>query len=95
MGRYGGEEFLLIVPGCDLATTIRRANEIRVLISDEPVVSDSTTTKVTVSMGVALAEPSETVESLLHRTDTALYQAKRNGRNRVETSTASLAVAQS
>lgn len=95
VGRYGGEEFLLIVPGCDLATTIRRANEIRVLISNEPVASDSSAITVTVSMGVALAEPSETVESLLHRTDTALYSAKRNGRNRVETSTASLAVAQS
>jgi two-component system cell cycle response regulator len=95
VGRYGGEEFLLIVPGCDLTTTIRRANEIRVLISSEPVVSDSNTTSVTVSMGVALAEPSETVESLLHRTDTALYLAKRNGRNRVESSTSSLAAAQS
>jgi diguanylate cyclase (GGDEF)-like protein len=95
VGRYGGEEFLLIVPGCDLATTIRRANEIRVLISGEPVVSDSNTTPVTVSMGVASAEPSETVESLLHRTDTALYLAKRNGRNRVESSTLSLAAAPS
>jgi len=95
VGRYGGEEFLLIVPGCDLAITTRRANEIRVLVSSEPVVSDSIATPITVSMGVALAEPSETVESLLHRADTALYLAKRNGRNRVETSTLSMAAAQS
>jgi two-component system cell cycle response regulator len=94
VGRYGGEEFLLILPGCDLAITTRRANEIRVLISNEPVVSDSTTTSITVSMGVALAESGETVDSLLHRADTALYQAKRNGRNRVEISATSLAAAQ-
>jgi len=95
VGRYGGEEFLLILPGCDLPTTTRRANEIRAAIANEQIVSDSTTMSVTVSMGVAMAEPSETVESLLHRTDTALYQAKRNGRNRVESSTASMAAARS
>lgn len=95
VGRYGGEEFLLILPGCDLATTTRRANEIRTAIANEPIVSDSTTMSVTISMGVAMAEPSETVESLLHRTDTALYQAKHNGRNRVESSTASMAAARS
>lgn len=95
VGRYGGEEFLLIMPGCDLATTVRRANEIRAMVANTPVLSPSQATTVTVSMGVSMAEPSETVESLLHRTDTALYQAKHNGRNRVESSTVSLAVAQS
>jgi diguanylate cyclase (GGDEF)-like protein len=95
VGRYGGEEFLLIVPGCDLATTIRRANEIRTMIANEPVVSESKATTVTVSMGVAVSDGSETVESLLHRTDTALYRAKSNGRNRVEPATASMAAGQS
>jgi two-component system, cell cycle response regulator len=95
VGRYGGEEFLLILPGCDLPTTTRRANEIRAAIANEQIVSDSTTMSVTVSMGVAMAEPSETVESLLHRTDTALYQAKHNGRNRVESSMASMAAVRS
>ena len=95
VGRYGGEEFLLIMPGCDLATTIRRANEIRAIVANTPVLSPSHATTVTVSMGVSMAEPAETVESLLHRTDTALYQAKHNGRNRVESSAASLAATQS
>jgi diguanylate cyclase (GGDEF)-like protein len=95
VGRYGGEEFLLIVPGCDLATTIRRANEIRTMIANDPVVSESKATTVTVSMGVAVSDGSETVESLLHRTDTALYRAKSNGRNRVEPATASMAAGQS
>jgi diguanylate cyclase (GGDEF)-like protein len=91
VGRYGGEEFLLVVPGCDLATTVRRANEIRTMIANEAIVHDSKPTKVTISMGVAVAEASETVESLLRRTDAALYLAKSNGRNRVETSITSLA----
>lgn len=85
-GRYGGEEFLLVMPGCDLTTTTRRANEMRVIIENVPMLSQSAARTVTVSMGVAAAESTESVDSLLRRADTALYQAKRNGRNRVETS---------
>jgi diguanylate cyclase (GGDEF)-like protein len=80
----GGEEFLLVIPGSDLATTVRRANQIRELISSQPVSTAVGATTVTVSMGVAVAESSTNVELLLGRADTALYQAKRNGRNRVE-----------
>ena len=86
VGRYGGEEFLLVIPGCDLKTTARRANEIRTLISNEPFAQATGTRELTVSMGVATAEPSETVEELLRRADEALYRAKRSGRNRVESS---------
>jgi two-component system, cell cycle response regulator len=88
VGRYGGEEFLLVMPGCDLATTVRRANVIRELIADTPIRTPLRTTSVTVSMGVAVAEPTTSSESLLRRADVALYQAKRNGRNRVEESAA-------
>jgi len=84
VGRYGGEEFLLVMPGCDLATTIRRANLIRELISSTPIRTPLKLTTVTVSMGVAAAEPTTNSESLLRRADLALYQAKRNGRNRAE-----------
>ena len=84
VGRYGGEEFLLVIPGCDLVTTARRANEIRTLISSEPFASATWTREITVSMGVGAAEPSETAEDLLRRADEALYRAKREGRNRVE-----------
>jgi two-component system, cell cycle response regulator len=86
VGRYGGEEFLLIMPGCDLHTTIRRANEIRVFIASQPVLAASKSTSVTVSMGVSVGEVSEDIETLLHRTDAALYRAKASGRNRVEAS---------
>ncbi len=84
VGRYGGEEFLLVIPGCDLANTVRRANVIRELIANTPIRTPLRTTCVTVSMGVAVVEPSTTAELLMRRADAALYQAKRNGRNRVE-----------
>ena len=86
VGRFGGEEFLLVIPGCNLATAVRRANDIRASISRTPIPCAPGTTGVTVSMGVAVASASETTESVLQRADIALYQAKHNGRNRVESS---------
>jgi diguanylate cyclase (GGDEF)-like protein len=93
VGRYGGEEFLLVIPGCDLETTARRADEIRILISSEPICTGAGERVVTVSMGVAAAEASEIMEALLRRTDEALYRAKRSGRNRVESSSVVVAAA--
>jgi two-component system, cell cycle response regulator len=84
IGRYGGEEFLLVIPGCDLATTARRANQIRELISNRPIPTPAGATTVTVSMGVTVTESSTNSELLLRSADAALYQAKHNGRNRVE-----------
>jgi two-component system cell cycle response regulator len=84
VGRYGGEEFLLVMPGCDQVTTVRRAEHIRESISSTPIQTSLNATTVTVSMGVAVAEPATDSKSLLRRADLALYQAKGNGRNRVE-----------
>jgi len=98
IGRYGGEEFLLVIPGRDLVTTIRRANQIRELISSQPISTPFGATTATVSMGATVAESSSNSELLLRVADTALYQAKRNGRNSVEqaiTSAASASAAES
>jgi two-component system, cell cycle response regulator len=86
VGRYGGEEFLLVLPNCDLASAVERANEIRVAIASQPVVSQSIEETITMSMGVAVSECTgrKEVEKLLNRADKALYQAKEKGRNRVE-----------
>ncbi len=86
VGRYGGEEFLLVLAGCDLATTFRRADEIRSMISGELIPTARASLTVSVSMGVAVTDGSEDAERLLHRADSALYDAKRKGRNRVESS---------
>ena len=86
-GRYGGEEFLLILPGCDLQTGIRRADEIRRLVERNPIPTGCGTRKVTVSMGVPATPTTRghTLAGVLQQADSALYAAKNNGRNRVET----------
>jgi diguanylate cyclase (GGDEF)-like protein len=88
VGRYGGEEFLLVIPGCDLATSVRRANQIRESISLQPISTPAGETTVTLSMGVTIAESPADMEQLVNRADIALYKAKHNGRNRVEQSEA-------
>lgn len=84
IGRYGGEEFLIVIPGCDLATTCRRANQIRELIANKPVITPLGAIDVTISIGAAVVDAAPNVELPLRRADAALYEAKRNGRNRVE-----------
>ncbi|HLV87836.1 MAG TPA: diguanylate cyclase [Candidatus Sulfotelmatobacter sp.] len=95
VGRYGGEEFLLVMPGCDLTATVRRADAIRNIISGEPISTPQSNLTVTMSMGVMVADPTVdmSLEVLLERADTALYRAKANGRNRVECSDAVLGLA--
>lgn len=83
-GRYGGEEFLLIVPGCDLSVTQKLAERIRMAIGGDPIDLGVESAKVSVSLGVTLGTVDSDPEFLVARADAALYQAKRNGRNRVE-----------
>jgi two-component system cell cycle response regulator len=85
-GRYGGEEFLLVLPGCDLHNATRRADEIRRLVGKEAIMTSSGMPSVTVSMGVAVTNCTSdlTVETILQHADAALYRAKKAGRNRVE-----------
>lgn len=86
VGRYGGEEFLLVLPACDLESAMQRAEELREVIASGPIVSGEAKRAVTMSLGVALSEciGVKEVESVLARADAALYAAKKNGRNRVE-----------
>ena len=86
VGRYGGEEFLLILPNCDLMTGLIRADELRTYVGSKPVIHSGTTTTLTVSMGVAvsLTHSFTDIETLLQLADQGLYAAKQNGRNRVE-----------
>lgn len=86
VGRYGGEEFLLILPSCDIVTGRRRADEIRALIARDPIPTPVATAWAKISMGVTVTSFSadRSVTEVLHQADTALYEAKKNGRNRVE-----------
>jgi diguanylate cyclase (GGDEF)-like protein len=84
LGRLGGEEFLALLPGTDIAGALRCAERVREAIAREPVGSD---VQVTVSAGVAEYRRGESMTDLLTRADQALYAAKRSGRNRVRVST--------
>jgi two-component system cell cycle response regulator len=85
VGRYGGEEFLIILNNCDPASAPRRAEEIRKALSDHPVETSVGRLLVTMSMGVHQTENwgVRTVEELLHQVDSAMYAAKAAGRNRI------------
>lgn len=86
VGRYGGEEFLLVMPGCSAAVAARRADEIRGLVAKSSVTTTFAKISATVSMGVAATTEALTAdaEALLQQADQALYRAKMGGRNRVE-----------
>lgn len=86
VGRYGGEEFLIILPGCNLEHGARRADEIRRLVSKDPIETPLGTSSVTVSMGLTATggRRDRPVSDFLHEADQSLYLAKKNGRNRVE-----------
>ncbi len=85
IGRYGGEEFLAVLPSTDLANAIAVAERVRQEIEATPFVIDpDQPLRITVSIGVARFHPPEDItRSLLVRADHALYQAKERGRNRV------------
>ena len=89
LGRYGGEEFLALLPGAGLATGRRVAERLRKALADEPIVHGDTTVTVTASFGVAeLSEVRRergeaTPEALVALADERLYEAKEAGRNRV------------
>jgi two-component system cell cycle response regulator len=90
VGRYGGEEFILILPGCSLEVGTRRADEIRKMVGKDPIVTPFGTTSATVSMGVTATSLGRDggVAELLHEADVSLYAAKNNGRNRIEVAAA-------
>jgi diguanylate cyclase (GGDEF)-like protein len=86
VGRCGGEEFLIVAPGCDLAETWELAERVRSHVAGCNIVVGGASVKVSLSLGVATGEASSDIEKLLHAADSALYQAKNAGRNRVEPS---------
>lgn len=84
LGRLGGEEFALAMPGTDLAGALHAAERLRVAVSEAPVLTDGNSYMMTVSVGVVLVGHEEPINSALARADNALYAAKTAGRNRVE-----------
>lgn len=87
VGRYGGEEFLILLPGYDALAGPARVQDLVAKIESQPFVFNGEAIHVTCSFGVTVNGPSSlpaSVEDLIRRADRALYQAKETGRNRAE-----------
>ncbi len=81
--RWGGEEFMLIQSGTSRDGVFRSAERLRQLIEQSPLYYKGTKIEPTISLGVALYRPGEPLNELLHRVDSSLYGAKKQGKNQV------------
>jgi diguanylate cyclase (GGDEF)-like protein/PAS domain S-box-containing protein len=85
LGRYGGDEFVLLLPETDLFTASAVAERLRQAAADMRVVTERGDVAITVSLGISKAvADTQDLSSLLENVDTALYFAKQHGRNRIE-----------
>ena len=83
-GRYGGEEFIVVLPGATIETACIVAERVRRAFADSHRFLDGQPLNATVSAGVASATPITTLEAIIEAADKAMYAAKNAGRNRVE-----------
>ena len=83
--RYGGEEFVVVMPETDMAVATMVAERLRRRIASEPfpIQKGTRTIDVTISIGIAALAPDDDAAAVIKRADQALYRAKRDGRNRV------------
>jgi two-component system, cell cycle response regulator len=86
VGRYGGEEFLIVVPSSDAMGTMGLAERIRRAIEAKPMITNSIPIAVTASFGVTASVDKSPLDpqEILRLADAALYRAKERGRNRTE-----------
>ena len=84
LGRMGGEEFALALPGTDLAGAMQAAERLRKATMGIRLLTCGNHYTMTVSTGLVVIEPNEDLAAALARADRGLYAAKRNGRNRIE-----------
>ena len=83
IGRYGGEEFLIIMPETDTDQAAIAAEKLRSAVESMSVPKESKQVKVTASFGVSSYRQSDDTKMIIARVDKALYESKKNGRNRV------------
>lgn len=86
VGRFGGEEFLVVAPSCRTADGLIQAQRLREVVCSQPITFKDLSVTVTISVGVATVHDphQQDMEGLLSAADNALYRAKAAGRNRVE-----------
>ncbi len=83
IGRYGGEEFVIVFPETTLAEAAVVAERLRAAVTEQRIEGGGAKLSVTVSIGLAELVPGQGLESLFRRADSALYRAKQDGRNLV------------
>jgi diguanylate cyclase (GGDEF)-like protein len=84
VGRYGGEEFLVVLPGCDEERLLQCAERIRQSVAEQEMEAAGVRLEVTVSIGTAVLDPVRSTQiEAVAAADSALYEAKHGGRNRV------------
>ncbi|MBN1536656.1 MAG: diguanylate cyclase [Anaerolineales bacterium] len=81
VGRYGGDEFIALLPETDLPQAMAIAERLRKSVSEMTFNTPTTQVKITISVGVAVLGKEDTLETLIKNTDLALYRAKEKGRN--------------
>ncbi|HZX72318.1 MAG TPA: GGDEF domain-containing protein [Rhodanobacter sp.] len=79
LGRWAGDEFVIVLPEAGLDDALRKAHALCAHVAATPLINDQ---RITISCGVASITPADTAESLFHRADMALYAVKQRGRNR-------------
>ncbi len=84
VSRYGGEEFMIALPDSDQDAAIQAIDRVRALIGGTPIFVDGQALSITVSAGIAQAEPGDKLRDVFKRADGALYRAKKGGRNQVQ-----------
>jgi diguanylate cyclase (GGDEF)-like protein len=88
--RWGGEEFLALLPGTDQAGLAAIAERVRMLAENSWIQKGEIQVRVTISVGATMAVPTETGDDLVDRADKFMYASKHGGRNRVTTDTGAL-----
>jgi two-component system cell cycle response regulator len=85
VGRYGGEEFLIVLSNCDEQSLVARSESVRTAIASRPIFAGNAVFQISLSVGAIASrnwDPSIPIERILARADAALYRAKAEGRNR-------------
>jgi len=83
-GRFGGEEFLILLPNTNASGALKLATKLNKLAKEHAFVYNETTISITISLGITSVSFTDSYHSIVQRCDEALYKAKENGRDRVE-----------